>query len=162
MALFTWRWHSRVSWLASIGPEHWFQYNLMMRNGGEGWPPTMRCARGERRDEHLHASIIYQIQKLQASRGTDAAGYGSRKKRAGAGSAPASPNKRRKTQKILITWQKWRSGLWMEGLISIAACVPRIYIIIAHTFPAALMLLPVYICRAVGEEKSWEVPQTEV
>jgi hypothetical protein len=50
--------------------------------------------------------LHHQIeQKLQA-RGTDAAGAGalsSENKRAGAGRAPASPNKRRKTQKILIT-----------------------------------------------------------
>jgi hypothetical protein len=81
--------------------------------------------------------LHHQIeQKLQA-RGTDAAGAGalsSENKRAGAGSAPASPNKRRKTQKILITAHaaRCKSGM-QEGLISIS--VRPTYIIIAHTFP---------------------------
>jgi hypothetical protein len=92
--------------------------------------------------------LHHQIeQKLQA-RGTDAAGaLSTENKRAGAGSAPASPNKRRKTQKILITarargaMQKWRSAAMQEGL-TISISVRPTYIIIAHTFPLRLMPFP--------------------
>jgi hypothetical protein len=91
----------------------------------------------------MHQLHHQMEQKLQA-RGTDAAGaLSTENKRAGAGSAPASTNKRRKTQKILITVRaRCKSGaaLSAKGLISIKA--RPTYIIIAHTFPLRLMPFP--------------------